>query len=114
NGLPMIPTRPAIRDSVAGCLRSRALLVVLGCVLTSIVPGPVTAAGKLFAVQPVKDVVYYDGKGADPVHHKLDLYMPKGERDFPVVFFVHGGGWRHGDKGFLGVYQALGTFLARH
>ncbi len=66
-----------------------------------------------FKVRTVRDVAYFDGPGADPVRHKLDLYLPQGEKDFPVLFFIHGGSWRHGDKNFLGVYEALGTFFAR-
>lgn len=29
---------------------------------------------------------------------KLDLYLPEGEGPFPLVIWVHGGGWRSGDK----------------
>jgi acetyl esterase/lipase len=65
-------------------------------------------------VTTIRDVAYYDGPDADKVRHKLDLYLPKGKKDFPVLFFVHGGAWRHGDKTFMGVYGALGTFFARH
>jgi acetyl esterase/lipase len=65
-------------------------------------------------VQVIPDVPYYTGKDADPIKHKLDLYLPKGQKDFPVVFFVHGGAWRHGDKRYLGVYSMLGMFWARH
>jgi acetyl esterase/lipase len=77
-------------------------------------PNGARAAESLHSVHPVRDVPYFDGPDADAAHHKLDLYIPKDEKDFPVLFFVHGGGWRHGDKGFLGVYEALGVFLARH
>src|SRR5271166_2939359 len=45
-------------------------------------------------VQSRRDVSYYTGPGADPLRHKLDLFLPKDVKDFPVVFFVHGGGWR--------------------
>jgi acetyl esterase/lipase len=62
----------------------------------------------------IADVPYYTGKDADPVKHKLDLYLPKGQKDFPVLFFVHGGAWRHGDKRYLGLYSMLGMFWARH
>jgi acetyl esterase/lipase len=72
------------------------------------------AASKTFPVKLVRDISYYDGPGADPVNHKLDLFLPKDDKDFPVVFFVHGGAWQRGSKNFLGVYEALGTFLARH
>ena len=31
-----------------------------------------------------------------------------------MIFFVHGGAWRHGDKRYLGVYSSLAMCLARH
>jgi len=34
----------------------------------------------------------------DPDKQKLDLYLPKGQKDFPVLFFVHGGTWKWGDR----------------
>jgi acetyl esterase/lipase len=52
---------------------------------------------KTFEVETVKDVAYLD-KDADEVRHKFDLYLPKGQKDYPVFFFVHGGGWRGGSK----------------
>jgi acetyl esterase/lipase len=73
-----------------------------------------SAATALRTVRPIRDVSYYRGPGADPAHHKLDLYLPNDEKDFPVVLFVHGGAWQRGSKEFLGVYQALGTCLAQH
>ena len=42
-----------------------------------------------------KDVVYDTLSEAQ----KFDLYLPKeGEGPFPLVFFIHGGGWFSGDK----------------
>jgi acetyl esterase/lipase len=29
---------------------------------------------------------------------KLDIYLPDGEAPFPVVLWIHGGGWARGDK----------------
>lgn len=29
---------------------------------------------------------------------KLDVYIPEGEGPFPGIVFIHGGGWRNGDK----------------
>jgi acetyl esterase/lipase len=66
------------------------------------------------SVQTVRDIAYYDGPSADPSHHKLDLYLPKGIKGFPVVLFVHGGTWQRGSKETLGVYQAIGTCFAQH
>jgi acetyl esterase/lipase len=65
------------------------------------------------AVKAIKDVAYYEGADAHPVKHKLDLFLPEEKKDYPVVLFVHGGGWVHGDKNFLGFYSALGRSLAQ-
>jgi acetyl esterase/lipase len=73
------------------------------------------SAAQTFEVEKILDVAYYQGAGADPVKHKLDLYLPKKQKDFPVIFFVHGGAWRHGDKGgFLGFYGQLASSWAQH
>jgi acetyl esterase/lipase len=88
--------------------------LALGLALLLAATDSATAAGTRFAVKPVKDVAYFDGPSVDPIRHKLDLYLPKGEKDFPVLFFVHGGGWQRGNKEFLGVYEAIGSLLAKH
>lgn len=72
---------------------------------------PAKDAGAAAAVETIKDIAYYDGKDADPVRHKLDLYLPKGKKDFPVLMFVHGGTWRSGKKD---LYNALGEVFARN
>ena len=46
----------------------------------------------------IKNQWYYSGKDADPNQHRLDHYLPKGHKDFPVLFFVHGGGYTSGNK----------------
>jgi acetyl esterase/lipase len=37
---------------------------------------------------------------ANPAHERqvLDVYSPKGAKNLPVVFWIHGGGWQTGDK----------------
>lgn len=50
----------------------------------------------------VNDIAYYEGADADAKKHKLDIYTPKGLRDFPVVFFIHGGTWSSGDRKMYG------------
>jgi acetyl esterase/lipase len=70
-----------------------------------------------FEVQIIRDLAYREiYKDEDPTKgkNKLDLYLPKGQKDFPVIFFVHGGAWRRGDKNFFGIYDNLGTYWARH
>ncbi len=44
-------------------------------------------------IQITNDVPY-----GDHVRHRFDVYAPHGAHDAPVVFMVHGGGWRRGDK----------------
>jgi acetyl esterase/lipase len=64
-------------------------------------------------VEALKDVAYVEGDGADKARHRLDLYLPKGQKDFPVLFFVHGGAWQRGDKDqYLGLYGKLGKSFA--
>jgi acetyl esterase/lipase len=72
------------------------------------------AADAKAGVQVVRNVAYYGGPGADPVQHRLDIYLPRGRKDFPVVFFVHGGAWTRGDKNHFGIYAAVGRCFARH
>jgi acetyl esterase/lipase len=67
-----------------------------------------------FEVKKLFDIAYYNGPDADPAKHKLDLYLPKDHKDFPVIFLLHGGAWRHGDKNFPGLESYMASRLARH
>lgn len=71
-------------------------------------------ANAYFETQSITDVAYQDGPDADPVRHRLDIYVPKGHKDFPVLFFVHGGGWVRGSKNQFGVYGVLARTFTRH
>src|SRR5262245_28514392 len=73
--------------------------------------GTAVLTGGNHEVREVRNLAYYEGDGADPVRHKLDLYVPKGGKDFPVLFFVHGGAWRSGNKN---LYAPLGRMFARN
>jgi pimeloyl-ACP methyl ester carboxylesterase len=63
-----------------------------------------------FEVERHTNIPYRTDTEADPVRHKLDVYCPKGQKDFPVVLFVHGGGW---DSGTKLLYFAYGEVFAR-
>ncbi len=67
--------------------------------------------GGPFEVAVTRNIAYYEGKDADPDKNKLDLYLPKGQKDFPVLLFVHGGAWRSGDRK---LYGKLGEMFARN
>lgn len=80
---------------------------------------------ELPASQVLLDVPYRDGPGSDPVKHRLDLFLPAPPPDIgaspagvpaPILVFVHGGGWKTGDKSFrpggYDVYSNIGRFFA--
>src|SRR5438093_6203961 len=80
--------------------RSRRRLVrgLAGAFVGVLVVG---AAWPLLAADGVDvktNLTYYTGEGADKYRHRLDLYLPKGRRDMPVMMFVHGGGFTVGIK----------------
>jgi arylformamidase len=56
----------------------------------------VLAVASAAPAQEVKRDIPY----ANPGHERqvLDVYAPKGAKDLPVVFWIHGGGWQAGDK----------------
>jgi acetyl esterase/lipase len=104
--------------------RRRHLIAVMATILlTHPSPGhaaeekqkdPTKPAAKTYEVKAVKDLVYFDGEGQHKIKHKLDLYLPSGLKDFPVMLFVHGGAWRSGDKDFaFGIYGSLAKVYAR-
>jgi acetyl esterase/lipase len=95
----------------AGIFLSALLVSCTAAALAQAGDGGPVKIGGTFEVEAVKDIAYYDGKDADPKKHKLDLFLPKGHKDFPVLFFVHGGGWTSGDRW---QYRMLGQLFARH
>lgn len=54
-------------------------------------------SGGSFEVEVHKDIPYIEGKEVDD-RQKLDLYLPKGAKDYPTLFFIHGGGWTKGSR----------------
>ena len=68
-------------------------------------------------VKVTRDVAYDEQDGGDDTLRSLDIYAPAegtddpASRGLPVMVFIHGGGWRQGDKG-----QATekGRFFAEH
>src|SRR5207248_8763424 len=75
--------------------------------------GPPAPPRNAFEVEHVRDVAYYRGPDADPSRHRLDLFLPKGLQDYPVVLLVHGGAWMMGDNRCCGLYPAVAECLAR-
>ncbi len=74
-------------------------------------PKSTVLVGGNFAVKELRDIAYREGEDADPAKHKLDLFLPEGQKDFPVMFFIHGGSWSTGDRR---MYGALGRVFAKN
>ncbi len=71
------------------------------------------------SVRVLLDVPYLEGSTLEK--HRLDLLLPEESPEagaWPVLIFVHGGGWTAGDKGLkvssADVYRNIGRFYARH
>jgi acetyl esterase/lipase len=91
------------------------LLAVPACRVTDIPIWRVDSSpGAHRDVQRIRDVDYDPDAGGDAERHHLDLFLPKGVKDFPVVVFVHGGAWMVGDNRCCGLYSSIGEFLAGH
>jgi len=80
---------------------ARSLLLLALCVFILPIQAAeddTTKKKTTYEVEVVKDLDYHGGKEADSERHKLDLYLPKGAKDYPVLFYIHGGGWTKGSK----------------
>src|SRR5437667_2462874 len=112
-----------IANSLSSCMRF-GLIVFAGAVCfpanrsLAAPPSEQVLKAPAFEVRVVRDVTYRDLCPAEDAHrnkNKLDLYVPKGKKDFPVLFFVHGGAWTHGDKNLpFGLYRRFARFWAGH
>jgi acetyl esterase/lipase/enterochelin esterase-like enzyme len=68
------------------------------------------AAATGAAVEVHKNIAYLEGKDMDE-RQKLDLYLPSGARDFPTLFFIHGGAWKGGSHAG---FDRIGRTFARN
>jgi arylformamidase len=105
------------KTPIRSCLA--AVLSLAGFVLGAFAgePSLLPAVPKAPDVQILHDLAYrdlYEGEDVSLEKNKLDIYVPRGKKDFPVIFFVHGGAWLHGNKNQFGMYGALALSWARH
>jgi acetyl esterase/lipase len=75
--------------------------------------GPPNPPQGALEVVELRDVAYRDDAKADPIRHRMDLFLPRGKKGYPVVVLVHGGAWAIGDNRCCGLYSSVGQFLAR-
>lgn len=79
-------------------------LTVVGCAQETLLT-PLNWAAPTDRVTQLSDLSY----GADS-RQKLDVYVPAGRGQAPVILFWHGGSWQRGDKDY---YRFVGIALAR-
>lgn len=73
-----------------------------------------TSSEPVLPVECIRDIDYRDSLSDEPYRHQLDLYLPKGLKDFPVIVVVQGGAWMVGDNRCCGLYSSVGEYLASH
>ncbi|MHB8877434.1 MAG: alpha/beta hydrolase [Myxococcaceae bacterium] len=85
------------------------LLLCSGCIVRSLARDAPLAEG----CKERKAIAYVEAETPHEQKHHLNLYLPAG-KGFPTVVFVHGGGWRLGDRDLpFDAYGKLGRRLAR-
>jgi acetyl esterase/lipase len=81
----------------------KALIVTLMCGLLALAYSGRCAAADNGKIVTEDNITY--GKAGD-TELKLDLARPQGDRSFPAIVFIHGGGWAGGDRqGYRGQIQ---------
>lgn len=75
------------------------LLLALGAAFRH--PAPAAAQATTRAAPPMQEIAY----GSDPAQ-RFDIYLPSQVKGAPTIFYVHGGGWRRGDKAMRGLIEA--------
>ena len=74
---------------------------------------PSTSAPSTDALKRTLDIRYANTPGVEAKSQSLDVYAPKDAKNAPVIIFIHGGGWRRGDKSNPGVgAQPAASFCA--
>jgi len=93
-----------------------AQLIIICCL-----PGVLCGSCMVFSsshkkhVKEVKQVLDVPYLNDDIYKHKMDIFLPEGEKNFPMILFIHGGGWHWGDRrGFMDIYGDMGRSWAAH
>jgi acetyl esterase/lipase/endonuclease/exonuclease/phosphatase family metal-dependent hydrolase len=100
---------PSDHFAVTAILRHHSTKANAKALQADEVPNPVF--GGNFEVESHLNITYTEGEDSDKRKHQLDVYTPKGVKDFPVLFFIHGGAWTSGDRK---LYGPLGKVFARN
>jgi acetyl esterase/lipase len=86
--------------AIAQCLRKKRTQLSNGCrkAIASAIQNRAGGRQVSQAALPADTKVYRDiAYGSDP-KQRMDIYVPDGAANAPVIFMVHGGGWAYGSK----------------
>lgn len=75
------------------------LLLALGAAFRE--PSPAAAQSVSSDAAAMREIAY----GPDPAQ-RFDVYLPAQSKGAQTIFYVHGGGWRRGDKAMRGLIEA--------
>ncbi|MCL6265105.1 alpha/beta hydrolase [Flagellimonas myxillae] len=53
-----------------------------------------------YEIKEFFDLPYYQGADADSIKHKLNLFVPQGVQNPPLLLWIHGGAWAFGGRKF--------------
>ncbi len=77
----------------------RSVVLVIALVEVFAVPRSLATASEPDGSMAVRrDIAYAEVEGSDKRLTSLDMYLPVGGQDHPILVWIHGGGWRRGDK----------------
>lgn len=79
------------------------LLLALGAAFRQ--PAPAAAQAAASAAPAIAPAVHEVAYGPDPAQ-RFDIHLPRQPKGAPTIFYVHGGGWRRGDKAMRGLIEA--------
>ena len=84
-------------------MAEKAKILIIALVLNGFIfaqSSPHDPFDEIFGYTKYSNIQYKNVPGTDPQLLSLDLYVPKIKRKglFPVMIWVHGGGWKEGDK----------------
>jgi arylformamidase len=89
-------SKPDIERTESAMSSSRGLSAgLLLCLLTAC---RAAAAPPPQGVTAHRDIAYATVEGVEPGLLSLDLYAREGAKGAPILIYVHGGGWKAGDK----------------
>ncbi len=99
------------------CMVSLCMVPLLSCTAVMRVGMEIVTDEVPPAPRSFEDLAYRLDPDADQEKHRLDLFLPSGATPgFPMLVFVHGGGFDRGDKdhevGGVLVYDNVGRFFA--